>query len=340
MTWHAGIKSVTYILGGLIFLSILLQCDSAILTEPDLDGQNLSLDFPSFITPVNEYFELSISGNHSIDGKIYHLKITGTPDGPTYFSLDDLRKMNMEERTLTVECIGNPANGNLLGTITWKGFNMYKLLDSLGINDEVKFVKYLCSDGYFTYNTIEELQENAVLGALYMNDDTIPSRYGYPLRIIHPGYYGVRQPGWVVEIELLESGIMDYWGESQPDKWNTDSAMAIDSRIFFPGNKSTMTLGDSLKIGGAAFGSKRISSVELTIDNGETWIPARITRNTDQDYVWVFWEAVILPRSKGPLSIRSRATGSDGQVQPRDDRTYLDGTNSWPTVNVFVEEDK
>ena len=107
-----------------------------------------------------------------------------------------------------------------------------------------------------------------------MNDEPIPRKFGFPLRIIFPGYYGVRQPGWVVEIELLSSGIKDYWGEAQFQNWHTDSSMSVDSKVFFPANRDTLTLGENVRIGGAAYGSKRISGVELTLDDGKTWIPA------------------------------------------------------------------
>ena len=59
----------------------------------------------------------------------------------------------------------------------------------------------------------------------------------------------------------------------------------------------------------------------------------------DQDYVWVFWEAVYSPQSEGPLTIRSRATGHDGRIQPRNDYIYLDGTNSWPRVTIVVKDE-
>ena len=241
----------------------------------------------------------------------------------------------MIERTLTIECIGNPVNGYLLSNATWKGFRLYDLLFSLGIKEGTSTVKYICADGYYTYNTLAELQNADVMGALYMNGETIPSEHGFPLRIIFPGYYGVRQPGWIVEIELLESGPEDYWSRSG---WKSDTSMTIDSKIFFPANNTKFTFGNSVSIGGAAYGSRRISSIDITVDDGKTWIPAIIKQELDEDFIWVFWEVILIPQSTGPLVIRSRATAQDGSVQPREDNQYLDGTNSWPAVVISVEE--
>ena len=65
--------------------------------------------------------------------------------------------------------------------------------------------------------------------------------------------------------------------------------------------------------------AERISSVDITLIEGKTWIPATINQSIDNDYVWVFWEVNYTPQSGGLLTIRSRATGIDGTVQPRDD---------------------
>ena len=321
-----------------VLVIAMTACESADPDRPDPMDPGIPAGFPDFITQTKDYFDLTIAGNHDIDSSYYYLKISGAIDHPAAFTLADLRKLGMEERTLTVECIGNPVNGQLLGTVKWKGFRIYDLLDSLGIKEEVTFVKYLCSDGYFTYNTLEELRTNDVLGALEMNGKSIPAKYGYPLRIIFPGFYGVRQPGWIVEIELLDSGIMDYWGEAQSAMWDTDSAMAIDSKFFFPRNRDTLSVGEAAKIGGAAYGSRRISSVEITDDDGATWIPATIKDSVDEDFVWVFWEADYIPSTIGTTTLRSRATGVDGRMQPREDDNYLDGTNDWPKVTVNVKD--
>ncbi len=317
---------------------ILMGCESG-KRDGQLPDEPYSLsDFPPFITPAEEYFDLSLGAKPSINADEYRLKITGAVNNPAEFSLEELKSLDMVEQTVTIECIHNQPNGSLLGTATWKGFRLYNMLKELGIQDGVSFVKYRSADGYFTYNTLEELQNGNVLGALYMNGDPIPAKFGFPLRIIFPGYYGVRQPGWVTEIELLGSGIRDFWSQTQFKKWDTDSAMSIDSKIFFPGKNDTLALGEEVRIGGAAFGSRRIARVEITTDDGETWIPATKVQEVDQDHVWVFWEARITPSSAGHLTIRARAIAGNGRVQSRDDNDYLDGTSAWPRVTLYVKE--
>lgn len=318
----------------LILAFAINGCESEALPEPIPEDPNQLLDFPSFVTPVEDYFRLSIGKVPVIDSTSYQLTISGAIDHPVTFSLEELRNLELFERTLTIECIENPSNGKLLGNATWKGFKLYDLLKSRGIHEGTIAVKYICADGYYTYNTLAELQEADVLAALYMNNSPIPAKYGFPLRIVFPGYYGVRQPGWVVEIEVLEDEVEDYWARTG---WKTDTSMAIDSKIFFPPKRTSFSVGDSVRIGGAAYGSRRISSVDISVDDGQTWIPATIREEIDEDYAWVFWEVILIPQSTGSLTIQSRATGEDGSIQPRTDNVYLDGTNSWPTLSISIK---
>ena len=313
----------------------MISCETGSRNQKNPDGTGPRGYFPEFITPTEKYFDLSLGIIPDIKEDTYQLKISGAVDKPALFSLEQLTYLEMVEKTLTIECIGNVANGDLVGTVTWKGFRVYDLLDSLGIQDGATIIKYHCADGYFTYNTLEELQNSEVLGALYMNEESIPPMYGYPLRVIFPGYFGVRHPGWVVEIELLENSIEDYWAQSG---WKTDSAMTIDSKIFFPADDDKFSVGERIWIGGAAFGSKRISSVEITVDDGKTWIPTTIRQSLNQDYVWIFWEVWYTPQLPGEITIFSRATSTDSNTQPRLDKIYYDGINSWPQVTISIED--
>ncbi len=293
--------------------------------------------FPEFITPVAKYYEIRIAGNHSIDGYSYRLKISGAVNKTASLSLEELSQLEMIEKPVTIECIENPPNGNLLSTAMWKGFSVYGLLADLGIKEGATTVKYICSDGYYTYNSLEELKNREVIGALFMNSEPIPEKYGYPLRVIFPGYFGVRQPGWVVEMEVMETPVVDYWSNYG---WKTDSPMDIDSRIFFPEENAIFPIGESIRIGGCAYGRKRISSVDVTFDGGISWVPAIIKQDMNEDYVWVFWEIEYKPTSAGEITIYSMATSLDGRIQPRSDKESLDGTNSWPSVTISVEDNR
>ena len=322
---------VVIILLGILLLTRCESPDNNIIPKSDKEKTG----FPPYITPVNEYFVVQLFEFPAISESSYTLKITGLNGLSAELSLEELKGLKMYEKTLTIECIGNPANGREFGNISWKGFNVYDLLDSLGVLNKAVSVLYHCADGYFTVNTIDELKNGGVIGALFMNGGQLPPLYGFPLRIIFPGYYGARNPGWVTEIEVLDHEVEDFY---EQDGWKTGTPTSVDSKIFFPEDNSTIYVGEELTVGGAAFGAKRIKKVEVSVDGGDSWIQASIIEDGGHDYEWVFWKAEITPVEPGNLILRARATDTDGYTQPPADLIYLDGTISQPKVSLNVVE--
>ena len=154
-------------------------------------------EFPEFYTANEDYFVTRIGGVPNIDRETYRLEINGLIDNPTSFSLEELQLLDLTVLPLTIECIGNPQEGKLVDTAIWTGFNLFDLLESLGIAENATGVKYRAADGYYASHTLDQLENNGVLGALYMNGVEIPPVQGFPLRILNPGYYGIKQPAWV-----------------------------------------------------------------------------------------------------------------------------------------------
>ncbi|MFX1606280.1 MAG: molybdopterin-dependent oxidoreductase, partial [Promethearchaeota archaeon] len=145
-------------------------------------------EFPDFFTKNEDYFVTRIGAVPEIDRDTYQLEITGLVENPTSYSLTELQSLEMIDLPLTIECIGNSANGRLVSTAIWRGFSLYDLLDSLGIMEGATGVKYSCKDGYFATHTMDQVENNGVLGALYMNEVEIPPLHGFPLRFLLPGH--------------------------------------------------------------------------------------------------------------------------------------------------------
>jgi DMSO/TMAO reductase YedYZ molybdopterin-dependent catalytic subunit len=285
-------------------------------------------EFPDFITANEDYFITRIGDVPSIDGETYALSITGLVENPRSFTLEELETLALIELPLTVECIGNRPNGPLVATAEWRGFSLYDFLDALGLDDQATGVKYLAADGFYASHTLEQIKDNQVIGALFMNGEVIPPVQGFPLRIIIPGFYGAKQPAWVTDIEVIDRPLEDYW---QDFGWDVAPPMDVDSTIFFPAHNTTVIIGTPLEIGGAAFGGTRIATVEVT-----TWEEAEIIKRMDVDNVWVFWKATVVFRRPGTYTVNSRATDIHGAVQPEKDPSSWDGVNSWPAVTVKV----
>ncbi|MHA2474649.1 MAG: molybdopterin-dependent oxidoreductase [Promethearchaeota archaeon] len=286
------------------FISIIPKNESSIANSNE--GE-----FPDFITKNEDYFITRIGDVPNINPDTYTLNIWGEIDNPKTFNLTELQELDLVERMLTTECIGNPANGPLLSTTVWKG-----------------------SDGYYVSHTLDQLRDNGTIGALYMNNYTLPPAQGFPLRIVNPGAFGAKQPAWVIEIEVMDRPLEDFWDDQG---WDTSPPMDVDSTIFFPNQVVFINSSDTLRIGGAAFGGTRISKIEYTIDGGIGWNEVIIINSIDVDHVWVFWEVNITLHNPGSYTFYTKATDIFNNTQPMFDPTGRDGTNSWPRLIIQVQ---
>jgi len=298
-------------------------------------NSNNATDFPDFITKNEDYFITRIGQVTYINPDTYSLNVWGQIDNPKTFSLSELQELDLVERVLTTECIGNPSNGPLISTAAWKGFLIYDFLVSLGLKASATGVKYRAADGYYVSHTIDQLRDNGTIGALYMNNYSLPPVQGFPLRIVNPGAFGAKQPAWVVEIEVMDRPLEDYWDDRG---WDTSPPMGVDSKIFFPYHYSYVTanLGNTLRIGGAAFGGTRISEVEYKIEGVLNWTQATIVKSIDADHIWVFWEVNITFNEPGYYTFYTKATDIFNNTQPMTDPLRHDGDNSWPKLVIKV----
>ncbi|MFX1484148.1 MAG: molybdopterin-dependent oxidoreductase [Promethearchaeota archaeon] len=320
-------------LAGVLIISAIVVVSVAIVFPPQSPPQNVSSEFPDFFTKNEDYFITRIGSVPTIDRDTYRLDVKGLIDNPRNFTLQELQSLNLTDLPLTVECIGNPSTGKLVGTALWRGFILYDLLESLGLSESATGVRYRAADGYYASHTMDQVRDNGVLGALYMNGVEIPPLHGFPLRILNPGYYGVKQPAWVTEIEVIDTPLEDYW---QDRGWDTGPPIEVDTKIFFPADFTTTNASQILSIGGCAYGGTRVSSVQYTIDGGTTWKNASIVQQIDADNVWVFWQIDISFPAAGQYLIQVRATDIHGHVQNQYDPDALDGTSQWSQLTINV----
>ncbi|MFX1503485.1 MAG: molybdopterin-dependent oxidoreductase [Promethearchaeota archaeon] len=312
--------------GATVFIRIALE-NVENSSEKNVDG------FPDFITKTSDYFVTRIGTIPQINPITYRLFVWGQIENPKYFTLNELRNLNLTERILTTECIGNRPKGPLLSTALWKGFLVYDLLQSLGLKANATGVKYLAADGYYVSHTLDQIRDNGTIGALFMNNEPLPAVQGYPLRIVNPGAYGAKQPAWVIEMEVIDRPLEDYYDDVG---WDTSPPMDVDSTIFFPNDNINVKVGIPFELGGAAFGGTRISKIEYTINGGLNWTEASIIKSVNLDHVWVFWNTSIIFNILGTFMIHIKATDMYNNSQPQLDPTTRNGINSWPSLIVKV----
>jgi DMSO/TMAO reductase YedYZ molybdopterin-dependent catalytic subunit len=289
------------------------------------EDPNLKPLLASEVTPTYLFYRIDINPIvPQVDAKSWRLTIKGLVDNPLTIDYDQIKSMASIEEYVTLECISNKIGGDLIGTALWKGVRLKDLLENAGVRPEVKYLVFRCSDGYDVGIPLERSLMDGSILAYNMNSAPLTAKHGFPVRAIVPGLYGMMNPKWLTEIELVDSVYEGYWqrlGWSNIAEDNTGSFIVIPGEAplrqrFRKLDETTpTTYGNKIPVAGIAFaGNRGITKVEVSTDAGSTWKSA-IIKDPLSKYTWVLWTAGYLPSDKENYKIVVRATDKNGKVQ-------------------------
>jgi DMSO/TMAO reductase YedYZ molybdopterin-dependent catalytic subunit len=288
------------------------------------------------VTPVEEFYIVSKNLlDPGINADRWSLRLTGSVNKVVELSYDDVKAMPSIKQYATLQCISNDVGGDLMGNALWTGVQLKKVLDLAGPKSDVTHVLFRCEDDYMESLPIERATMEEVLLTYEMNGERLTEKHGYPVRLMAPGKYGMRNPKWITEIVLASADKPGYWVERG---WSSDTEMNTSSRIDIPSPGDVLTAG-TLRAHGVAFSGKRgISRVEVSTDGGSTWADARV-KSPLSPYTWVLWQYDWqVPDREAQVSVVARATDGNGAVQTSEEApAYPDGATGYPRVPVFLK---
>ena len=312
------------------------------------EDPNLAPLLASEVTPTYLFYRIDINPIvPQVDSESWSLTIKGLVEKPLIINYDQIKSMPSVEEYVTLECISNKIGGDLISTALWKGVSLSYLLDKATIKPNVKYVVFRCADGYDVGIPIERSQMEGTILAYDMNYTPLTPKHGFPVRAIVPGLYGMMNPKWITEIELVDKVYEGYW---QRNGWTNIADYNTGSSIVIPGQapirhrfrgldeiqSSSNLSNDRVPIAGIAFGGDRgISKVEVSIDGGETWKTAIIKEPLSR-YTWVLWTAGFFPK-EGEVNYKIvvRATDKKGKVQTSEIRKpFPDGATGYHIINI------
>ena len=289
------------------------------------------------ITPNGLHFERHHQGWWDIHPEQHRLMINGLVRQAKVFTMDDLMRLPAVSRIFFIECGANTGMewGNvavptvqyshgMLSCSEYTGVLLSTLLDIAGADTRKgRYVLAEGADGSSMTRTVAmDRALDDVMVAWAMNGEMLRPENGYPLRLVVPGVQGV---SWVKYLRRIEVGDQPYHTKDEvmhyvdlmPDGRHRQftSIQEVKSVITSPsGGQVLMDKGYHNLTGIAWSGRGRIKRVDVSLDGGRNWRPARLespilpkalTRfNTD----WV-WDG-------GPAILQSRAVDESGHVQP------------------------
>ena len=352
---------------------LIVHSEEPYNAEPRLETLRRSHD-----TDQKDFYVRSHGDVPEVDAKRFTLEVGGLVATPLELSLDDLRAC-FPERTVeaTLQCAGNrradldavkPVSGDpwqagAIGNASWTGVALADVLRAAGADTAAgRHVAFASLDEVemegerFRFGAsipIAKAMAPEVLLATAMNGETLTPKHGFPLRVVTPGFAGVRSPKWLAAILVQDKPSAcpvqaeDYKmlppdiERTQDIDWSrgtTIDEMPVNSAICEPAPNAVLPAGPVMVRGWAMAAARPIARVEVSGDGGATWTQAECEGDPSL-WSWTFWSAEV-ELTPGARELAVRAWDEAGQTQPADagDTWNVKGylSAAWHRVPVSV----
>lgn len=296
---------------------------------------------PPEITPTGDFYVVSKNPpgfDPVVDAQRWRLEIAGLVGKPVSLTYDEIKALPPVQRPHTLECISNDVGGDLISNAMWRGVRFQDVLNKAGgVGAKAVQIAFSCADGYTESLPVAEALHPDTLLAYEMNGAPLSPKHGFPVRLLVPGHFGMKNPKWITKIEGVDYNFMGYWERSG---WSQQAIVKTMSRITTPGGGHMMyKVGDDVGLGGVAYaGDRGIRAVDVSADDGKTWEPAQIKPPLGK-YTWVLWAAVWKPTTPGEYTLRVRAQDGTGTLQTREEvGTLPDGASGYHRIRIRVSK--
>jgi DMSO/TMAO reductase YedYZ molybdopterin-dependent catalytic subunit len=275
------------------------------------------------LTPNDQFYTLKYHPGPppAIDPAAYRLVIEGEVDTPLSLTLDEIKNdfpAVTEMRTL--QCISNPAGGNLIGNAIWTGVPLADLLETAGLRASGRHLKLESADDYHTGIPRELALDPHSLLVYEMNGEPLPADHGFPLRALWPGRYGQKQPKWLQRITVQRQPHIGHW---EGQGWSDEARVQPTSIIEQPVDRASQSA--DFYVGGVAYTTDAgLEKVEVSLNAGLNWQPAELLRGPSP-LVWTHWWLHVEGLTAGVYRIQARATDNLGKAQIAPGRGILEG---------------
>ena len=265
---------------------------------------------------------------------------------PKTFSLAQLKKLGHTTMATILQCSGNgrgffahEVRGSQWKTgaaacVVWTGVPMKVVVDACGgVDSDAVFMTSAGVDHEPTgldpkkakveRSVPKKVYKDAML-AWEMNGVPLPNAHGGPLRMVTPGYFGINNVKHLGQVAFTKTeSTVKYMkssyrispigkkGSQYPSCWE----MSVKSWITRPTDETgTVKAGNVQIVGVAMGGTKKVRSVKVSIDGGQSWKKAKFVGPDLGKYAWrqFVFEANLPP---GSYNLASKASAG-GKTQP------------------------
>lgn len=303
--------------------------------------------FAGYLTPADLFFVRTHVYVPSVELSSWRLRIDSLE-----LTYEELTRMPSTEVIAVAECAGNgrkffdpPVPGlqwghGAVANARWRGVRLADVLKRAGIKPSAKEVLFDGADmplgtmpDFRRGIPIQKALDPNTLLAFEMNGEKIPSKHGFPVRVVVPGWASDSWVKWLTGITVLDRESDGFWmktayrkpeyaappGSVIPaDKMQPVTSLRVKSVIAAPLDGALVKPGTTVMIQGVAWSgdSGPVTSVEVSTDGGRTWKPAALAKDQATRFGWRQWSLTWTPPREAYYTIMARARNSAGEVQP------------------------
>jgi sulfite oxidase len=340
-----------------------------------LDAETPVQEFASYLTPNSSFFVRSHFGpppTEAVSEANWKLRVNGLVEGSHELTLKDLRQMEIVTVTAVVQCSGNGRafhrpkvpgvqwERGAVGNAQWTGVRLRDVLAKAGVQAGARHVQFQGADRPVVASVpmfvrsipLEKAIHPDTLLAYEMNGRPLPLLHGAPLRVITPGWMADSCIKWLTDITVQSDEAKGFYMQTayripakpiEPGASESGQtmipveSMVVKSLIVAPPDGGRVKVGPTMIQGVAWGGEARVVKVEVSMDGGETWEPARLV-GEDQPYAWRQWQCIWKEKTAGTCTILCRATDARKEVQPATSPWNPSGFlwNGWDRITVTV----
>lgn len=290
---------------------------------PDIDG------LAREVSPTADFYQVSKNAfDPHVEVHSWKLDVGGLVENPLSLTYSDIKALPAIEQYATLECISNTVGGALIDNALWRGVRLKDVLEQAHLKPGVLKIVLHASDHYADSIPLDRAMQEGTILAYAMNGEALNAIHGFPLRLIVPGIYGMKNVKWITRIEAVDYDFKGYW---QARGWDDKAEYKTLSRIDVP----RKSFQGSTAVAGIAFaGDRGVKSVEISMDGGETWERAEI-KPAISPYSWALWHKEWTPTRAGNHGLVVRATDGEGHLQTEEEAPPIpDGASGYHHRNV------
>lgn len=313
----------------------------------DKDGALLAVNRPKgqwqpAVTANDDFYVVTknAGGDPRIEARDWRLVVDGAVNRPVQLDYLTLRRLPSVTLYKSLECISNLTTKcdltsfgcDLISTARWRGARLADVLALAGgLQSGVVAIAAIGADEFSSAIPVDAARDPGTMLVYEMNGVALPREHGFPVRMLIPGRYGMKNAKWLVNLKAMTQQYLDWYGQRS---WSPLGIVKTMSRIDVPAPGAKLRPGTQPIAGIAYAGSRGISRVEFSIDGGTGWQAASLEPPLGQD-TFYRWSATFEIAAGQTMQLISRATDGTGQLQTAQfSLPQPDGAAGWNSITV------